>query len=137
MRRTVTLALALWLAATVAALLLVDLDLGPTLVSLPHAVGVTAADLVAVGVLLAAWVVPALAVRARLAPRSVAHPAPLLAVLVVGLVAGALLALAVFEDVPGRKYAIGTGFLLVQVAAFAAVALPGTGARDGVPPSRG
>ncbi len=116
------LALSAWLACSVAGFLLVDLDAGPTLVSISSDVGLSVVDAVAAVMLLTAWVTPA--VRARREgswPRGRGRGLGPTA-LIVGLLAASLLAGAVFADFVGRKFAIAAAVLLVQVTAFIVVA---------------
>src|SRR5688500_4553661 len=119
------LALLGWLACTVLALILVDLDIGPGLVSLTMDHGLTVADAVAVALLVAGWLVPVVVARRRGAAYRIAAPGRLVSA-VLALIAGAglLTAALLVPDFTGRRFVVGAFALLVECAAAATALAP-------------
>ena len=71
-------------------------------------IGLTLADGVALGLLAATWVVGLASARRRLR-----------LLLVIGAIAAGLLVAGELADFAGRRYALGGGIVLLQVAVFA------------------
>lgn len=117
-----TLALLGWLACTAAGLILVDLDVGPQLVSLTMGHGLTVTDAAAVAVLVVGWLVPVVTARRRRIAFGVSTPGRRVSG-AAALAAGAALLTAALltPDFAGRKFVVATLALLVECAAAAAV----------------
>jgi hypothetical protein len=96
-------------AATAAALVLIDLDAGPELLDLSSAtIGLTVADAAALALLAVTWVAGLASSRRRL---------PLL--LLIGALSAGLLLVAELADFAGRRFALGAGIVLLQIGVFA------------------
>jgi hypothetical protein len=126
-----TLALVSWLACTVLGLILIDLDVGPRLVSLTMGHGVTLTDAMAAALLLAGWLAPVVTARRRPLTNRIPMPGRLLST-VASLASGASLVTAalLMPDFAGRKFVVAGFVLLVECAAAATVlAQPRNGAK--------
>ena len=118
---TVALALGLWVVCTVLGVWLIDLDSGPSLVSLPNDHGVSLIDAAGTALLLAGWSAAVLTPRRSASlplptPGRVASGAALVASCA-GLVTAALLV----PDFAGRKFVVAGLVLVVEGAAAATV----------------
>jgi len=112
----------MWLACTVFGLILIDLDIGPTVVSLTVDHGVTAADLVGAGVLLAGWWVVVVTARRWRAARLTSPRGRILsAVALLATGVGLLITALLMPDYAGRKFVVGGIALLTECAAAATV----------------
>src|SRR5829696_8965156 len=119
--RIVALALGAWLACTLVGAFLIDLDKGPSLVSLPMQHGVSLIDAMGAALLLAGWAMAVVIVRRRawrLFPRPGRRASR--AVLLASF-AGLLTAALLVPDFDGRKFVVAGFVLLVEGAAAAAV----------------
>ena len=122
MKPILTWALLGWFACTTAGLILVDLDVGPRLASLTMDHGLTAADAVAVALLVAGWLVPVVTARRRRVACRIPTPqrrVSAAAALAAG--AGLITAALLTPDFAGRKFVVAGLALLVECAAAAAV----------------
>lgn len=126
-RRTMGLALAAWLACTVAGVLLIDLDAGPKLVSLTMGHGVSLLDAMGAALLVAGWSTAVLVARrdaVPLLPRLRLLPS---VVALLAACAGLLTAALLVPDFSGRKFVVA-GFVLLVEGAAAATLLARSGA---------
>lgn len=126
-----TFALAGWLACTALGLILIDLDVGPRLVSLTMGHGVTVTDASAVAVLVAGWLAPVVTARRRLFTYQIPASARRLSA-VAALISGAALVTAavLLPDFAGRKFVVaGSALLLECAAATTILARPRAGDR--------
>jgi len=112
----------MWLACTVFGLMLIDLDAGPSLVSLTMDHGVTAADVVGAAMLLAGWLAVLETARRWRATRVTSARGRLLsAVALLATGAGLLVAALLMPDYAGRKFVVAGIALLMECAAAATV----------------
>ena len=119
--RTVGLALAVWLTCTLIGVLLIDLDSGPSLVSLPMGHGVSLIDATGAALLLAGWATAVIVARRAAVPL---FPRPRRLTSVAALLAscaGLLTAALLVPDFSGRKFVVAGFVLLVEGAAAASV----------------
>ena len=119
--RTGALALGLWVVCTALGVWLIDLDSGPSLVSLPSEHGVSLIDAAGTALLVAGWSAAVVTARSGAwppfpAPGRLASAAVLIASCT-GLVTAALLV----PDFAGRKFVVAGLVLLVEGAAAATV----------------
>jgi small-conductance mechanosensitive channel len=112
----------MWLACTVGGLILIDIDMGPSVVSLTMDHGVTATDVVGAAMLLAGWWAVVVAARRWCATR---RPSPrgrlLSAVALLATGVGLLVAALLTPDYAGRKFVVAGIALLTECAAAATV----------------
>jgi hypothetical protein len=122
--RIVALALGAWLACTLLGLFLVDLDYGPSLVSLPRRHGVTLVDATGAALLLAGWSTAVMLARRRAWPmfRTLGR-FPSTAALLASC-AGLLTVALLVPDFAGRKFVVAGFVLLVEAAAAASALAP-------------
>jgi len=118
------LALGTWLACTVLGVFLIDLDYGPSLVSLPMHHGVSLMDAMGGAFLVAGWSTAVATARRRASLFNAPGRLPSIAALVASC-AGLLIAALLVPDFAGRKFVVGAFVVLVEAAAAAvAVAKP-------------
>jgi hypothetical protein len=111
------MALGTWLACTLLGAFLIDLDSGPSLVSLTRGHGVSLVDATGAALLLAGW-----AAAVMIARRGVWFPAPgrvPSAAALLASCAGLLTAALLVPDFAGRKFVVAGFVLLVEGAAGA------------------
>jgi hypothetical protein len=116
------LALLGWLACTILGLVLIDLDVGPRLVSLTMGHGITLTDAMAAAVLMAGWLAVVVTARRRHVRRRIRTPGPALcAAASLAAVAGLVTTAVLMPDYAGRKVVVAGFALLVECAAAATV----------------
>jgi len=121
--RVVVLGLASWLACTALGLLLIDVDSGPTLVSLTSGHGLTAIDAAGVTAIIAGSAAPLLICRRELASRQVPAQRRLASGVAVVAGVGVLAVSLLVPDFAGRKFVLATLLVMLQATAgFTAIA---------------
>jgi hypothetical protein len=112
----------MWLACTVLGLILIDSDMGPSVVSLTMHHGVTAADVMGAAMLLVGWwAVVVTARRWRTARLTSPRGRILSAVALLATGVGLLVAALLVPDYAGRKFVVAGIALLTECAAAATV----------------
>ena len=119
-RRRIAVALVAWLLCTALGVLLIDLDSGPSLVSLTKGHGVSLVDAIGAALLLAGWSA-ALMIARRAWDRLPAPGRLPSAVALLASCAGLLTAALLVPDFSGRKFVVAGFVLLVEGAAAAAL----------------
>jgi hypothetical protein len=121
--RLAVLGLASWLACTALGLLLIDVDSGPTLVSLTSGHGLTAIDAAGVTAIIAGSAAPLLICRRELASRQVPAQRRLASGVAVVAGVGVLAVSLLVPDFAGRKFVLATLVVMLQATAgFTAIA---------------
>jgi hypothetical protein len=116
------LALLSWLVCTIVGLVLIDLDVGPRLVSLTMGHGITVTDAMAAGLLVAGWLAVVVTARRRPVRRWIRTPRPALcAAASLAAVAGLVTTAVLMPDYAGRKVVVAGFALLVECAVAATV----------------
>ena len=115
------LALGLWVACTVLGVYLIDLDSGPSLVSLPNDHGVSLIDAAATALLLAGWSAAVVTTRRSEWPPFPSPGRLASAAALVASCAGLVTAALLVPDFAGRKFVVAGLVLLVEGAAAATV----------------
>ena len=139
MNGRIAMALGAWLACTLLGVFLIDLDSGPSLVSLTMGHGVSLIDAIGAALLLAGWSVAVMAARHPASPR---FPTPGRLPSAVALLAscvGLLTAGLLVPDFAGRKFVVAGFVLLVEGAAAATLLAkrPVRAREEGRPPGSG
>ena len=120
-RRRITIALGAWLACTLVGVFLIDLDSGPSLVSLTMGHGMSLVDAIGAALLLAGWSAALMTARRCASPRFPASRRVPSAAALLASCAGLLTAALFVPDFAGRKFVVAGFVLLVEAAAAATV----------------